>query len=567
MIGRWFPRLALGAALSLGLALVLVWPAVATVIDAARGAENPGGGSRTPVEGGPDVRPWRMAAETLGLVSLTEAMAMPVGVALAFLLFRTDLPGRRLWLALLALEACVPLPLHATAWLGGFGNLGRSQVFGSAPLLVGRFGAAFVHATAALPWIVWIVGLGLLAVEPELEESARLEMPSWRVAWSVSLRRARGAIAAAALAVAVLTAGDMTVTDLVAVRTYAEEAYIQFGLGKGPGTAAATTLPPLVVVGGLVLFGASRLLRSDPARIVSTAIDAPRWRLGPSRLFWGIATALVMVALLGLPLYSLVWRAGRVGGVAAHDLAPRWSWYGLLGTLRAAGSDILGPSLRRAWRGPLVGSLLWGSVGASLAVALAWPLAWACRRPGPWRWVTIAAVALALATPGPVAGMALVLAYYRSWSIYNSPAIVVLAYVMRTWPYALILLWPVVRKIPGEYLEAAELDGYGPAGRVWRVALPMTLGPLGLAWAAAFVLALGELPAAALVMPPGYSSLTLRIWDKLHIGVESSLAGFVLVSLGVFALAGSFVSFGVGRLGRQRLGFENSRRGSSTGVE
>ena len=67
--------------------------------------------------------------------------------------------------------------------------------------------------------------------------------PSWRnrPCWNsargaslcrVTLRRAVGAIAAAALAVAVLTAGDMTVTDLLQVRTYAEEAYVQFILGR-----------------------------------------------------------------------------------------------------------------------------------------------------------------------------------------------------------------------------------------------------------------------------------------------------------------------------------------------
>ena len=70
--------------------------------------------------------------------------------------------------------------------------------------------------------------------------------PSWRSrrCWTtgrsacllrVTLRRALGAIAAAALAVAVLTAGDMTVTDLLQVRTYAEEAYLQYSLGRGPG--------------------------------------------------------------------------------------------------------------------------------------------------------------------------------------------------------------------------------------------------------------------------------------------------------------------------------------------
>ena len=181
-------------------------------------------------------------------------------------------------------------------------------------------------------------------------------------------------------------------------------------------------------------------------------------------------------------------------------------------------------------------------------MALGWSLAWACRKSGPWRWVTAVALALALAAPGPIAGMALVLAYHDIRPIYDSPAIIVLAYVMRTWPYALLVLWPAVRMLPPEYFESAELEGCGPIVQVAWIALPLTLGAIGLAWGAAFVLSLGELPTAYLATPPGHTSLTLRIWDKLHIPPESSLAGFVLVTLGIIAVCGAGVAVGLTRL-------------------
>ncbi len=79
----------------------------------------------------------------------------------------------------------------------------------------------------------------------------------------MTLRRAVGAVAGAALAVAVLTAGDMTVTDLLQVRTYAEEVYLQSQLGAGPG-AALVALPPLVVLGPLLFLATRALLRADP---------------------------------------------------------------------------------------------------------------------------------------------------------------------------------------------------------------------------------------------------------------------------------------------------------------
>jgi len=534
------------AVLAAALAAVLGWPAVATVLAAAFDSSGAGaGGLMTPppenVSTGGVMRPLSLAVETTRLVLATEALALPVGLPLAFLLFRTDVFGRRLLIGLLAVAAFVPLPLHATAWLGAMGNVGRAQAIGAGPLLVGWPGAAFVHAAAALPWIVLLAGVGLRTVEPELEEAALLDRPGWQVALMVTLRRGVGAIVAAALAVAVLTAGDMTVTDLLQVRTYAEEAYLQYNLGNGPGAAAAVAVPPLIVLGGLVLFGVRALFTVDPARLPSAAARARLWRLGPWRVPLGLAALAVVGNAVALPLYSLVWRAGRVGGLAAAGRPPHWSLAGLVGTLRIAWDES---------SEPLVQSAVLAAVGATFTVALAWALAWASRKPGVWRWVTAAAVTLALAAPGPVAGMALVFAYRSVPPVYDSPAVVVLADVLRTFPYALLVLWPAVRTIPPEYLDAAAVDGLGPWRSVWRIALPVTRPAVVAAWGVAFVLGLGELPATNLVTPPGLTPLSVVIWGLLHTGVESHLAGVVLVMLGAVTLAGLFVLAALGNVFR-----------------
>jgi iron(III) transport system permease protein len=463
------------------------------------------------------------------LVLLTEVIALPLGVMLAVLLFRTDAWGRRLLILLLALAVFVPLPLHATAWLGALGNAGRAQVIGLRPILVGRFGAAVVHALAALPWVVLIEGLGLCAVEPELEESARLEIgPLW-VIWRVSLRRTLSTIAAAALAVAVLTAGDMTVTDLLQVRTYAEEAYIQYILGRGPGEAALVALPPVVFLGVLILIVSHWLARFDPARIASFLSDAREWRLGRWRKPCGLLLWAIVGNGIALPLYGLVWRAGRVGGRVSLGQPPTWSLSGLEGTLRFAAGEIAQP---------LRTSLLWSAVAATLAVAVAYSLAWYSRRFAIARVATISVFVLTLATPGSVVGMALVLAYRDLPWIYDSPTMVVLAEAARSLPYAMLVLWPLLRALPQDYLDAAALDGYDPYGQVLRVALPLTWRPVVTAWATAFAIGLGELPATNIAYPPGVEPMSVFLWGLLHTGVESHLAGVALLMLLVVAAAG-----------------------------
>jgi iron(III) transport system permease protein len=532
----------------LALVAVVGWPLVAMVIEATKPEVSTGLESREIVptgRSGEIVRPLGLAFQTARLVLATEALALPVGVALAFVLFRTDVWGRRAMFGVVGLAAFVPMPLIATAWMGALGNAGRSQAMGLGVWLEGWSGAAFIHAMGSLPWIVAIVGVGLRAVEPDLEESARLDLSPWRVVVAITLRRSLGAIAAASLAVLVLTAGDMSVTDLFSVRTYAEESYTQYQSGNSP-RAAAVALPPLMAFGLLILVGVRGLLKVDPARVMSASSRSRDWRLGRWRIPVGLAVIATLGNFVALPIFSLVWHAGHV---VEHGQA-RWTFAGLVGTLGSTTAELFANGLSRPLRAPMVSSVLLSGTAASLTVALAWSIAWLARKPGGWRWVAAATVALTLAVPGPVAGMALVVAYQPFQMIYDSPILVVLAYMLRTLPYAVLVLWPSVRSLPVAYLEAASLEGYGPWGQARRVAIPLTLGAIAASWGVAFALGLGELPAANIVAPPGIMLVAVRIWELLHRGVESHLAGMGLILLAVVALGGGVAAWGLGRLHR-----------------
>jgi iron(III) transport system permease protein len=532
--GGWTARVLVVVCLT----TLIGWPIAATVVEAVGSVEstsessgglNPEATAAIVAESGGLSRPARLALETVLLVVGSEALAIPVGVALAVVLFRTDVWGRRPLLFLLGLSAFVPLPLHATAWLGAFGNAGRMQALGVRPILVGRFGVAVITALAALPWVVLLSGVGLRLVEPELEEGALLDWPAWRVWLGVTLRRSLGAIAAAALAVAVLAAGDMTVTDLLQVRTYAEEAYVQFTLGNGPASAAAVAIPPLVVLGTVVLLICRSLARRAPRRLASAFERSKTWELGR----WRVPLGVLLVALVGnivaLPLYSLIWRAGRVGGRATLGQPPSWSLSGLGGSLRFA----FGESVE-----PLTTSVFLALAAATFTTALAWAVCWLSRASRGWQAVALVVVALTLAAPGPVVGMALLLAYRTVDWIYDSPLIVVFAMTVRSLPYAILVLWPFLRGLPAEVFEAAAVDGVGPIGQVFRVALPLSVRAILAAWAVAFVLSLGELPATNLITPPGTQTISLLIWSLLHTGVESHLAAVALVTLATIAVAG-----------------------------
>jgi iron(III) transport system permease protein len=138
--------------------------------------------------------------------------------------------------------------------------------------------------------------------------------------------------------------------------------------------------------------------------------------------------------------------------------------------------------------------------------------------------------------------MALVLAYRGLRVVYDSPAMVVMAEIFRSLPYAILIIWPFIRSFPQEHLEAAALDGLTPWGQLARVVIPLSRRALLAAWAIAFAIGLGELPATNLVVPPGTQPMSVVIWSLLHTGVESHLAGVALIMLMVVAVAGLFAA-------------------------
>jgi iron(III) transport system permease protein len=113
------------------------------------------------------------------------------------------------------------------------------------------------------------------------------------------------------------------------------------------------------------------------------------------------------------------------------------------------------------------------------------------------------------------------------------------------------VLWPAVRALPREHLDAAAIDGCSPAGQIGKVAVPLTTSALIAAWGVAFVLALGELPATNLVHPPGVEPLSCVIWEMMHRGVDSHLAGVALVMLATIGTAGLAAAWSLARLVRR----------------
>jgi len=280
-----------------------------------------------------DARTWSLALNTVLLSGAACAVSVPVGAVLAWLLVRSDLPGRRAGAVAVGLMLFVPLYLHAAAWQAGFGGLGwYTLATGSEKAwLSGWTGAIWVHALAGVPWVVLIVGAGLWLVEPELEEQALLDGSPGQVFFRVTLRSAAPAVGVAAVWVAITTAGEMAASDLFVVRTYAEEIYTRFQFGPRTGEGPLGLAPGVLLTGGLVLGGIWLCTRLLPAGRPITLARRHVFELGRWR--WPLA-ALVVAALLllvAVPVGNLAYKAGITVTQVGAERVRQWSPLKMLG--------------------------------------------------------------------------------------------------------------------------------------------------------------------------------------------------------------------------------------------
>ena len=485
-----------------------------------------------------------LAENTLLLIAGTLSLAMPAGIAAAVLLFRTDLPLRRLFLFVTVLALFIPLTLLTSAWQATLGAGGwlPAALWPNAegrPWAEGLGPAIWIHALAALPWVILMVGVGLCWVEGELEEDALLAVNAWRVLWHVTLPRSRAALGAAALCVALQTAAEITVTDMMQVRTFAEEVYTQLGMGGGPALARAVgvSLPFVGLTWLLIICTIPRLEKSLPP--LQTLLTPPRpFLLGRGR--WPAALAMLMGVglLVGVPLASLLWRAGLQGWPAT------WS--------AAYACDRIGTAFRLHGLMVFESLLLAGVVGlvaASAALRLAW-----LGVGGRWFAAAILGLlAIAWSLPGPVVGIGFkaaienlldllgshpgrldllaVLLYYGP-----SPLPVVWVQTVRFLPCALAMLWPVVRLLPVELRDSARVDGLGPGQEYQHVVRPLAARAWWWTALAVAALAIGELSASKLVETPGSQTFSQIVFDRMHYGVTNDVAALCLVLFGMVLL-------------------------------
>jgi iron(III) transport system permease protein len=448
-----------------------------------------------------------------GVALLSAALALPT----AWLVSRTDLPGRRVWAVLLALPLVVPSYVAAYCLVAVLGPRGLMQdalsplgVERLPDLAYGYSGALVSLALYNFPYVWLLLVAALRGLDPALEESARtLGRGGWRTFWSVTLPQLRPALSGGTLLVVLYALSDFGAVSIAGYPTLTLGIYTAYGALFDRSVAAALAL--LLVALTLLLLGTDRwLVRGHQAGPATPRRPARLWRLGRWRWPCIVGLSLLSALTLGMPALVLVF----------------WS-------LRALA---VGNPLETAFAAAM-SSVAVSLVAALAAIVLALPVGWWRVRSGsPAAHATEMLANAGYALPGLVVALACVVLATRTFpALYQSIVLLTLAYVVRFLPQALAAVRSGFLQVPARLEEAARSLGRSPSSVFRSVTVPL-LRPSLLAGAGlVFLTTMKELPATLLLRPTGFETLATRVWSTVSEGVYSAAAVPSLLLLAVTA--------------------------------
>ena len=485
---------------------------------------------------------WQAFRTTIIVAAGMAAIAVPLGALLAFVMVRTDIPGKHI------LEPMILIPIFVSAVVVAFG-----YVVAIGP--VGIFSTLAKDVLGFVPWnlysmtsLVVIAGLthvphvylysaaALRGLGTDLEEAARISGANpLRVALHVSLPMIMPAILFAGVLVFFLgfelfglplVLGDPQ--DLLVLSTYLYKLTNKLGI---PSYQLMAVVVVVIVAIAAPLVFMQRILLRQSQRYVSVRGKGQRTQplpLGPWRwvafgiiVFWLLVT--VAVPLFGIALRSFVVSWGE--GVRLLDVLTLDHYRELLDY----------PNIVRG----IVNTLSIGVIGGAAAVICYTAIALSVHRwNSPWTRLVDYTVMVPRAMPGLVAGLALLwvflfvpfLSPLRSTmvSIWAAYSIVWLAYGMRLISGTLLQVGP-------ELEEAARVSGASDLRTKRDVTVPLIKYGMLASWLLIFLIFVREYSTGIYLLGPGtevIGSLLVSLWGTGAVDLVSALSVVNVLMIG-----------------------------------
>ncbi len=526
------------AAVVVGIALI-VGPFLATVVRSALywDASGPALSWRNFSGLFADPRFYQAALNTIICGLSATIISSMLGLGLAWVVSRTDMPGRR-WFELFNLVPFFLSPyVGAISWIylaaphSGLVSRLLADTLGLPRDLIpiyGLSGATWVLSLFYTPYVYLFVIAPMRQMDPALEDAARVHGAGFLTTLRlVTIPLLLPGLLSAALIVFVTSAGLFDVPLALAsprgVRTMPTEIFQLVQYPSDLGRAAAFGVVVMAVTVLLTVLQRSYL---DRRRFVTVTGKGYRPRtivLRPSGracalafeiIYIGCAVVLPTAALVMVSLSS-IWR----GTFSAAAL-----------TWRNFSYVTFDYSLTRQ---AMVNSLFLAVAGATLGVSISALQAYFVNRSsGRRRTVIDAILSLPIGIPGIVLSLGFLILAIRT-PLYSTLSIILIAYVARFSPFATRTVAATLATVNPELEQSARASGAGWLQTMHYVLLPLVMPAIVAAWLMLFVIFVRELGATILLYAQGTEtiSVALVLLSERNSGFVAALAVIQLLLL------------------------------------
>jgi iron(III) transport system permease protein len=471
----------------------------------------------------------------------TTILALALGVPLALLVARTDVPGKTL-IRLGALLAFVSPP-----WLGAMAyvflaspNAGTLNVWLDALLGVKPFnvhsmtGMIFVSALFLYSFVFLTVEAALAGVDASYEEAARVAgAPRWRVLTRVTLPLVTPSVTAAAEFAFIISWGLFATPAILGmparIHVFATQLYLL--LNAFPprlGLSAALAMVFCLSAGGLALALWPLRRRAAAGRYAVIAGRGGRptmMELGRGRWLAGVAALGVNVLAVGIPYAMTVW------------MSLNTSWFGAPGLahLSLANYVYVLAEYPNLWR-VLGNSIALAAGGSALVLAVGTGVAYVRSRTLlPGRDLLAAAASYTLLLPSVAFVTGVIWAWIRPpFALYGTLALIALAQAARVLPIVVRNMEDGLGQIDRALEEAGRACGAGRVRVFFAITFPLARFVALATFTLAFLASLRDLNTPLFLGGGAPGTLTLSVvifsfWSESRLGESAALTVLVLV--------------------------------------
>jgi len=488
---------------------------------------------------------WRVLGNTLVFLAVTLVVAFALALPIAWLVERTDFPGKPLVFTLMTVALLIPGFAVALGWLFllhpriGLVNQAVMAVFGleRAPFDISTiFGMGVVEGLSLTPITFIMIAVALRSMDPALEEAAAMSgARPWQAVLRVTLRVLSPALVAAAIYVAAICFAAFDVPAILGLtnRIFTFSTYVFRALTPTEGApeygGVATLGVIMLAIAALMSWGYRTVQRRAPRYAVVTG-KAYRPRIAPLGRAKAPAVGFVAGYFLvsqALPLVMLAWASALpfLQTPSAQAFASL-----SLGNFRSIPSELL---MR------IIGNTAILMVAVpTLTMIASFAMSWVVLRAKTRGAALVDFLAFLPVTVPPivfsVAALLLALFVLRAVvPLYGTIWLLVIVYAVARLSYGTRMTNTALIQIHHELEEAAQMSGAGTAGVLRAVLLPLLAPTILYAWIWIALLSYRELTLPVVLATGANLPFSMLVWSYVQSSSygRASAAALIMLTL------------------------------------